>query len=617
MSQERKPIRRKVRGYYLQRELHEAPRPEELALRDYSIVSPLSGAPGQPLAIPPSWIPFPSLGEEALYIAPSSDERALPSRFVQPLICRKRGRSEQDVGYVGLDSRILLNERLPREVAAVEARAPWHVGPREEPEAARPRYSLDVIMRAVGLPPEAATGCLQSVAPAVRVAIIDTGFGGWRALGSAVDEGTVAQEGARGPLHFPRSHEPPRPWQEHPGHGVRMARVIQALAPRCRLGLFETPLAQDSYAYATDLAAALARAVGGWRADVVLLAQADGRWGLPAHLRLILRNAARHGREGRGAVIISSVGRLDANQDVHDSAALAGDDLNAQPWVIPVAACSLEGHWYRVQGYPLSRLGPSVELCAPGDIVDLPGVGMADDASLAAALVAGTAVLMLERNPSLSLPALRGVLRLTAESGPVEEHPCAASTQATGLDEWDRSGHNFKLGHGRLDAHAAWLAAGDPVCHALLSSRHPGGDEGGPALETRMARAWEEWTRELASQTPLAREYQSVRGFIVPLVAQDSDLRDAVLWLARHLLALRRVQAPDWPVDGMDHGVLVDRGLHMVEVLSLTLETHPARPPWDALRRFCGNLTRALEDCAPQCLAEFLFKALGFAHAAE
>ncbi|MFY0575135.1 hypothetical protein ACN28S_12855 [Cystobacter fuscus] len=78
---------------------------------DFSIVSPLPGADGRPLPVPASWVPFPSVGEERLYVSPSVDEGALPARFIQPLLCRERGHPTPGVGYIGVDSRVWMDER--------------------------------------------------------------------------------------------------------------------------------------------------------------------------------------------------------------------------------------------------------------------------------------------------------------------------------------------------------------------------------------------------------------------------------------------------------------------------------------------------------------------------
>lgn len=550
-------------------------------------------------------------------MSPSADERALPSRFVQPIISRKRGLPEEGTGYVGVDSRILMGERLP--VTGGKSGRPSPAEAPEHPElhAPRARYTAEVVKRAIGVPDLLEAASLRR-ASAPRVAIIDVDCGGWGALGPAVDTASLELARGRGAWSFPRSKRPPERERALCGHGVLMAGAVRSVAPGARLGLFEAPCAQDCYAFPTDLAAALALAVGEWQADVVLVTLVHGVWGTPAHLRHTLRNAALHGRAGLGAVIVCSLGRLDLNRDVEGSSAVqGGDDFNAQPWVLPVAACTLEGRWLRAHGMPLSLLGPSAELCAPGDIVHLEGLGRADDSSLAAALVAGAAARMLRHNPTLTLAELRSVLRLTAEPGPVEDLNGKRGIEAESFTEWDRSGHNFKLGYGRVHVQAACLAAADPVCHALLAARHPAPPGGRTPLELQAAQAWEARVQALASHSEQAREYLELRGHLVPLLLQDLELRDALQWLARHLLALRRTGAPGWPRDGMDHGVLVDRSAHLLDTLSRMLGTRPPGDPWDRLRRWCSGLSSPLEDLDPQRLADFLGESLGFCRANE
>jgi len=538
-------------------------------------------------------VPFPSVGPERLYVSPSADERARPSRFVQPLVCRKRRR-------IGVDGRVLTGERYteslppaPRHAFSVHA---------DLPELGRPRVALamESVLAAIGLTPEARE--LLPVGRALRVAVIDADFGGWSALGEAVDRATLELVPLGERLQFPRAAERPAPVQRAVGHGVAMAGVVRAMAPGARLGLFEVPLTQSSYVYPTDLAAAIARAVGAWNADVVLVALAHGYWGMPAHLRAVLRGAARHGRGGRGAAVVCCSGRLDQNRDVHgDSAALAGDDFTSQPEVIPVSACALDGRWYRFHQYPLSRLGPAIELCAPGDLVSVPGAGTADDSSLAAALVAGTAALALEANPRLGLAELRHVLRATADAGEVDGAPPGTGLEAGRLNEWDRTGHNFKIGYGRVHVLRACLAAADPIALALLSARHaPGAD---PAAEA-MAASWERHLRAL----PAARRYLEVRGRLVAAAIGDLDLRDALLWLARHALALRREGAPAWRDDGMDHGVLADRLQHALELLRSSAAGR--RSP--AIRRWAGGLLTALGGAPAGDVAGFAAAALDF-----
>lgn len=528
-------------------------------------------------------------------MSPRADERAVPSRFVQPLVCRKRRR-------IGVDGRVLTGERFAEPLTLRPAFS-MHA---DLPELGPPRAALamESVLEAIGLTPEARALLPPGRAP--RVAVVDADFGGWSALGEAVDRATLELSPLGDPLQFPRAVERPAPMQRAVGHGVAMAGVVRAVAPGARLGLFEAPLTQSSYVYPTDLAAAIARAAGAWNADVVLVALAHGYWGMPAHLRAVLRGATRHGRGGRGAAVVCCSGRLDQNRDVHgDSAALAGDDFTSQPEVIPVSACTLDGRWYRVHQYPLSRLGPAIELCAPGELVRVPGAGTADDSSLAAALVAGAAALALEANPRLSLAELRHVLRATAEAGEVDDAPPGTGLEAGRLNERDRTGHNFKTGYGKVHILRACLAAADPVALALLSARHaPGRD---PAAEA-MAAAWERHLQALAGRLPEARRYLEIRGRLVPAVIGDLALCDALLWLGRHVLALRREGASAWQGDGMDHGVLADRLRQVLELLRCPAAGR--RSP--AVRRWAGRLLDALSVTPAEDVAGFVAAALDF-----
>ncbi len=516
-----------------------------------------------------------------------------------------------------MDSHVYLGERYvpqptPREL-------PLPISP-EQPEIGlpRPRISIDTLLRAIGLPsPNRPTLAWDGHPRAsVRVAVIDTDCGGWGAL-RGFDE-TSLHLAAEGQWpRFPRVHQPPEPVQPMAGHGVVMAAAVEAVAPDVRLGLFEIPFAHASYVHGTDLAAALARAVGDWGADVVLVAMAHGGWGIPAHLRSILRGCARSGRGGRGAIIVCCTGRIDQNRDLHgDSTVLAADDFNAQPWVIPVAACGLMGGWYRVHRHPLGRLGPSVELCAPGELVTFPSVGAADDSSLAAALVAGTAARMVAVNPGMSLVEVRQLLRATALKLPSEDDPAAPGLEADRFNEWDRAGHNFKLGHGRVDALGACLAAADPVCYALLATRCSLSEQptspSTAGMELEAARGWESLLRNLAPQSDLVQRYLALRGYLVPLVLRTPALQDALFWLARHLRALRLHGPPAWPDDGTDHGALNDRCLHVLEVLGGSLEQAPPDVPAKEVSRWLYEMVRRLEVTPSQTVARFLVKVFAF-----
>ncbi len=607
---------RQHRGYHLLRQLDVAPSADDLPYQDFSIVSPLPGADGRPLPVPSSWVPFPSVGEERLYVSPSLDEGALPARFIQPLVCRRRGHPAAGVGYIGVDSQVWMGERYVPQPSSHELPPP-SVAEQLEIGLPRPRISVETLLRAIGLdsPISPALGWDGHSRAPVRVAVIDTDCGGWGALRGTDEAALHLTPTAQWP-RFPRSQQSPERLQPMVGHGVVMAAAVEAVAPDVRIGLFEIPFAHASYVHGTDLAAALARAVGEWGADVVLVAMAHGGWGTPAHLRAILRGCARSGRRGRGAIIVCCTGRIDQNRDLHgDSTVLAGDDFNAQPWVIPVAACGLMGGWYRVHGHPLGRQGPSVELCAPGELVTFPSVGAADDSSLAAALVAGTAARLVATNPALSLVELRHLLRATALELPSENNPAAPGLESDRFNEWDRTGHNFKLGHGRVDALGACLAAADPICYALVATRHPLSAQPGPCtsgVEVEAARNWDSHLRNLASQSDLARRYLALRGHLVPLVLCTPALQDALFWLARHLRALRLHGPPSWPDDGTDHGALNARCLHVLEVLGGLMEQTLTNVPVKEVSQWLYELVRLLEDSAPRTVARFLAEALAF-----
>jgi hypothetical protein len=577
---------------------------DDLPYLDFSIVSPEPGADGRPLAVPSSWVPFPSVGEERLYVSPSVDEGALPARFIQPLVARRRGQPARGVGYVGVDSRVWTRERFSPQ--APENEPPPVTAEQPELGEPRPRISVETLLRSLGLasPHRAACGWDGHPRAQVRVAVIDTDCGGWGAL-QGVDEGSLHLSPVGQWLQFPRLQQRPEPHQRMAGHGVVMAAAVEAVAPEVRIGLFEIPFAHASYVHATDLAAALARAVGEWGADIVLVAMAHACWGTPAQLRAILRGCARSGRGGKGAVIVCCTGRIDQNRDLHgDSTALASDDFNAQPWVLPVAACGLTGGWYRVHRHPLGRMGPSVELSAPGDLVTFPAVGAADDSSLAAALVAGTVARMLGTHPGLSLMEVRQVLRATAVRTFPEHDAAAPGLEASHFNEWDGAGHNFKLGHGQLDALGACLATADPVCYALLAMRrHVSASSCAPEWEREAARGWEHWVRRESSRSELARRYLELRGHLVPLVLRAPALQDALFWLARHLRALRLQGPLQWPDERMDQAALSDRCLHVLEVLDgLLVQLCPGAPAKE-LSRWIQEVIRRLAALPSLALA--------------
>ena len=292
------------------------------------------------------------------------------------------------------------------------------------------------------------------------------------------------------------------------------------------------------------------------------------------------------------------------------------DDFNAQPWVIPVAACGLNGGWYRVHRHPLGRQGPSVELCAPGELVTFPEVGAADDSSLAAALVAGTAARHAGNQPRAEQHRAAPALRATAVELPSEENPSTPGLEATCFNEWDRTGHNFKLGYGRIDTAGACLAAADPVCYALLATRCGAPAQlgsGVPRMEAVAAGGWEDCLMSLVSHSELARRYLALRGHLVPLVLRSPELRDALFWLARHFRALRQYGPKNWPEDGTDHGSLSDRCLYVLETLSDSLDQRHEGVPGTEIAEWLHETTQFLNASSPQALARFFARALVFA----
>lgn len=547
------------------------------------------------------------MGEERLYVSPSVDEGALPARFIQPLVARRRGQPAPGTGYIGVDSRVWTPERYSPQRAEPGLGAPFQ----EQPELGepRPRVPVETLLRALGLPwpNHAACGWDGSPRPPTRVAVIDTDCGGWGAL-QGVDTRTLHLSPVGQWLQFPRLQQRPEPQQRPAGHGVVMAAAVEAVAPNVRIGLFEIPFAHASYVHVTDLAAALARAVGEWGADIVLVAMAHASWGTPAQLRAILQGCARSGRSGKGAIILCCSGRIDQNRDIHgDSTALASDDFNAQPWVIPVGACSLAGGWYRVHQHPLGRLGPSIELCAPGDLVTFPNVGAADDSSLAVALVAGTVARMLAIHPELTLVQVRQILRATAVQTPSENASTAPGLEAGHFNDWDGEGHNFKLGYGQLDCLGACLAAGDPVCHALLATRRRvSASTCVPSWELEAARSWEYGVRRAAASQELVHRYLKLRGHLVPLVLRAPTLQDALFWLARHLRTLRLQSPTTWPDEPLNHGALNDRCIHVFEVLNELLDELAPVAPMKEISQWIQEMIRQLVAFPPLALARLL-----------
>jgi hypothetical protein len=524
--------------YQRELEWNEPPSSSERRYARWAVVR----AAGAPAA---SWWPLARIGDVDLYLAPAERADDAPALSVTPLVAVKRGRRGGS-DYAGVDSVVQLGAfSLGGDPADVPARP--------HPPLAWP----------------------AAVADRVRVAVVDVSFEETAALPLPFDGpfavGLPDDEDERAPAMGP-------------GHGTQMAGVVQAVCPRARVGLFRIAASAGAarpYLAAADLAAAVAAAVNGWSADVVLIAMSDGAWGTPRYLRDVLREAARCGRGGRGTPIFCSVGdpsRNHSRQD--DSAALGADDLASQPWVHAIAASDARGRWYRVYpgyegpgaarawGATYNRLGPAVALTALGEPHRWSDRIASDDSSQATAFAAAAAARVLDENRDLSAAELRRLLALTADVPETVDggHGLAARV----FDGRDRFGHSFKIGYGAVNPGAACLAAQDPICFALLATR-PVPDPSGTSRALTLAQAWlDEIQRAVDGGLAPARDYARVAKPLARLFLTSLPLQEAVCWLARHVRALVESGPADlW--SRQNHGALVERIRHAIDTA------------WDAL----------------------------------
>jgi hypothetical protein len=552
-------------SYHRELEWNEPPTPGERLYAHWTVVR----AVGEPAAC---WWPLAQIGAVRLHLAPPGSEREAPASSITPLVAGKRGRRGSG-DYPGVDGDVQTDGFA--DAAAVLA------PPRPHPF---PPVVID--------------------SDAIRVAIVDVSFDKLSALPPEV-EGPM-RVGLPGGDDF----EPSRPVL---GHGTMMAGVVLAACPGAHVGLFQIPSvagAARPYLATADLATAIAAAVGAWAADVVLIAMSDGAWGTPRYLRDVLREAARWGRRGRGTPIVCSVGDPSRNHvREDDSPTLGADDLASQPWVHAVAACDGEGRWYRVypgyacpgpangndawgagelgaprttaggqgrgrvgpptlappmtnagNGATYNRLGPAVAFTAPGEPTRWSEHIAADDSSQASALAAAAAARVLSHNRDLTVPELRALLALTADVPAAVDG--GRGLGAGAFDARDRLGHNFKVGHGAVNARAASLGAADPVCLALLATRAV------PDLESQalaLAEAWlHQVQRVVAEDNTLAQAYARVAGRVSRLFLTSLPVQEALCWLARHVRALS--EAARWRFwQAQDHGALVERIRHACE----------------------------------------------------
>jgi hypothetical protein len=528
-------------SYERELEWNEPPTVSERRYARWAVVR----AAGEPAA---SWWPLARIGTVDLYLAPPGAERDAATLSVTPVVAAKRGRRGGG-DYTGVDGHIQLDafplgDDDPSALPARPHRFPgW-------PRAARGRGRI-------------------------RVAVVDVSF----------DEIAALPAPAEGP--FPVGLPGDGGGEARtmgPGHGTQMAGVVQAVCPAAHVGLFHVAGvagAARPYLAGVDLAAAVATAVDGWRADVVLIAMSDGAWGTPRYLRDVLREAARHGRRGKGTPIFCSVGDPSRNHSRdEDSAALGADDLASQPWVHGIAACDANGRWYRVYpgydcagasrawGATYNRFGPAVALAALGEPRAWSAHIASDDSSQATAFAAGAAACVLDANRDLTAAELRALLALTAD---VPETVDGGRGLGAGtFDARDRLGHSFKIGYGVVNPGAACLAAEDPVCLALLATR-PVPDPAGESRARALAQAWSAAGRQAADRgIAPARAYARLAPRLARLFLTSMPVREALSWVARHVRALAEsTQQELWK--GQHHGALVERVRHVIDTA------------WDAL----------------------------------
>ncbi|CAN93365.1 predicted subtilisin like protease [Sorangium cellulosum So ce56] len=453
-------------------------------------------------------------------------------------------------------------------------------------------------------------------------------------------------------VYFPRALMSPR-LETRGNHGDLMTRVVvDTLAgTHAYVRRIRVPPHASSYLAPTDLAMAVAEAVeprGGdaeaHPADVVLIPMSSGRWGMPPHLDAMLVEAARTGRGGRGVVIVCSTGRPDDNQDTMPryswpSAALGADELGSHPDVLLVGPCDLAGRWLRRYGERLTdeppdalrlttgisgRMGPAVDIAAPGvcSVLHERG-GLTDESSLASALVAGVAALVLQANPSLTAREVRTVLRQTALIPRDADAPYGP--EAAGCSNFGRDGHNFKVGAGMVNALAATLAARDPVCQALLQAAVPAPPP--PELDALLAdpalliaRWFDHWTLRYTGNHPIAAGYREHRSGLARLLLRSGPLREDLGWVLRHLFAIFTYDGGNrWysPSVGpqANHGALRRRLRRVTQTLraEVTGGAGPGDVDREPLAAWAGALDASLEKLSDAALEALLLGAfLGY-----
>jgi hypothetical protein len=307
--------------------------------------------------------------------------------------------------------------------------------------------------------------------------------------------------------------------------------------PKPGNGVFQFPLA-------------IVRAVADG-ADVILCAtNVDGQWS--PMLDDALELASRLGRRGQGTPVVLPCGRETSSPEgsVHSSLSLGAGEPASDPRVFCVAPSGHDGGWFlwrdrRGRLHPFANRGPGLRWLAPGDDVALPFrsteiMGHAESSG-ASAIAAGVLLLVLGKNPQLSLPELEAALSGTVcEIDPTSERRGLADPYDLLPVGRDRDGHNAKHGYGRLQATRACLFVSDPVAFALVSIG-----------EDQAALRW----LELRNEVPELSELYSgeLAEWATRALLADATQRHAICAFARalRLLAVRPERLRDQPPGAM------------------------------------------------------------------
>jgi hypothetical protein len=304
-------------------------------------------------------------------------------------------------------------------------------------------------------------------------------------------------------------------------------------------------------------------------ADVVVCAtNVDGQWS--PMLDDALELASCLGRNGCGTAVVLPCSRETSSPEgsVHCSLSLAAGDPAADPRVFCVAPSGRDGGWFlwrdrRGRLHPFANRGPALRWLAPGDDVALPFHSPETLAHAASAMAAGVLLLVLGRNPKLTLPEIENVLTSTVR-GIEPEIPAGVGALADRHDILpvgrDRDGHNAKHGYGLLHASRACLLVSDPIAFALVSIG-----------EDQAALRWVEMRDE-----QLALSYSRELGqWVARVLLADATLRHAACALLRllRLLALRPERLRDQAAGSL---------LRLVTMLLRDLPRSRQAPPLDA-----------------------------------